>query len=212
MTIGTTRDSTAVLFDSGGRFALRWCGRAQASRTAREHDRALAREPLIRSFRSRSWCRRSERARGMSAARSPTTTRARTRPLVRTPASPTRSITTSTTAASLTQPRATHHLLPDSSLADAGDPATAQGLDPHGNPLVTDGNLDGVVGRDIEAFELPGPVTPRSPPVTPAPPIAGGDAGTAPPPPPRTPIRSPRSSPVSSRAAGCSPPAGLPPP
>jgi hypothetical protein len=47
-----------------------------------------------------------------------------------------------------------YHLLPGSALVDAGDPATAQGLDLDGNPLVTDGNADGVPRRDEGAFEL----------------------------------------------------------
>jgi hypothetical protein len=46
-------------------------------------------------------------------------------------------------------------LLPDSPLVDAGDPATGQGLDQDGNPLVTDGNGDGVARRDIGALETP---------------------------------------------------------
>ena len=45
--------------------------------------------------------------------------------------------------------------LPGSGLTDAGDPATPQGLDINGNPLVTDGNGDGVARRDIGAVELP---------------------------------------------------------
>ena len=51
-----------------------------------------------------------------------------------------------------------YSLLPGSPLVDAGDPATAQGLDIRDNPLVTDGNLDGTARRDIGAFELPGPL------------------------------------------------------
>lgn len=51
-----------------------------------------------------------------------------------------------------------YRLLPGSPLVDAGDPATAQGLDLRGNPLLTDGNLDGTARRDIGAFELPGPL------------------------------------------------------
>src|SRR5215211_8800657 len=49
------------------------------------------------------------------------------------------------------------HLRPDSPLVDMGDPATAQGLDLDGNPLVADGNRDGAARRDLGAFELPGP-------------------------------------------------------
>jgi hypothetical protein len=47
------------------------------------------------------------------------------------------------------------HLLPGSPLVDAGDPATAQGLDLDGNPLVADGDGDGSARRDIGAFESP---------------------------------------------------------
>ena len=47
-------------------------------------------------------------------------------------------------------------LLAGSPLVDAGDPATAEGLDLDGNPLVTDGNGDGTARRDIGAFEAPG--------------------------------------------------------
>lgn len=45
------------------------------------------------------------------------------------------------------------HLLAGAPLVDAGDPATAQGLDLDGNALVTDGNGDGAARRDIGAFE-----------------------------------------------------------
>jgi len=48
-----------------------------------------------------------------------------------------------------------YHLLPGSPLIDAGDPATAPGLDLDGNPLVIDGNGDGSARRDIGAFEAP---------------------------------------------------------
>jgi hypothetical protein len=61
-----------------------------------------------------------------------------------------------------------YHLLPTSPLVDAGDPATQQGLDLDGNPLVTDGNGDGTARRDIGAYEL-----------QPEPP-AGGAPGGAP--------------------------------
>jgi hypothetical protein len=47
-----------------------------------------------------------------------------------------------------------YHLLPSSPLVDAGDPASAQGLDLDGNPLVADGNGDGSIRRDMGAFEL----------------------------------------------------------
>jgi hypothetical protein len=64
-------------------------------------------------------------------------------------------------------------LRPDSPLVDAGDPATSQGLDLDGDPLVTDGNGDGVGRRDIGALETPGvPLKPAAaiPPAT-----SGGD-------------------------------------
>jgi hypothetical protein len=60
--------------------------------------------------------------------------------------------------------------LEGNALIDAGEPAAAPGLDIDGKPLVTDGNHDGVVRRDIGAFEFPGP-TETSPPV-------GGDLTT----------------------------------
>ena len=47
-----------------------------------------------------------------------------------------------------------YRLQPGSPLIDAGDPATPQGLDLDGNPLVTDGNGDGSARRDMGAFEL----------------------------------------------------------
>jgi hypothetical protein len=46
------------------------------------------------------------------------------------------------------------HLRPDSPLVDAGDPASPQGTDLDGNPLVADGDGDGVARRDIGALEL----------------------------------------------------------
>ena len=63
-----------------------------------------------------------------------------------------------------------YHLLPGSPLIDAGDPATAQGLDLDKKALVADGNADGKARRDVGPFELPGPPTPTPP----APPPAGG--------------------------------------
>jgi hypothetical protein len=48
-----------------------------------------------------------------------------------------------------------YRLRSGSALLDAGDPASAQGLDLGGNPLVADGNGDGTARRDIGAFELP---------------------------------------------------------
>ncbi len=50
-----------------------------------------------------------------------------------------------------------YHLLAGSPLVDAGDPATAQGLDLDGNPLVADGDADGTARRDMGAYELPVP-------------------------------------------------------
>jgi hypothetical protein len=47
-----------------------------------------------------------------------------------------------------------YHLLPSSPLLDRGEPATAQGLDLDGNPLVADGDGDGNARRDLGAFEL----------------------------------------------------------
>ena len=45
-------------------------------------------------------------------------------------------------------------LLPTSKLVDAGDPATAQGVDLAGKTLVADGNGDGIARRDLGAFEV----------------------------------------------------------
>ena len=47
-----------------------------------------------------------------------------------------------------------YHLLPGSPLIDTGDPATPQGLDLGGSPLVADGNGDGGARRDPGAFEF----------------------------------------------------------
>jgi hypothetical protein len=47
-----------------------------------------------------------------------------------------------------------YHLASGSPLVDIGDPASAQGLDLDGNPLVADGNGDTVARRDLGAFEL----------------------------------------------------------
>jgi hypothetical protein len=56
-----------------------------------------------------------------------------------------------------------YHLAAGSPLVDAGDPATAQGLDLGGNPLVADGNNDGTARRDIGAYELGGPAPGEQP-------------------------------------------------
>jgi hypothetical protein len=47
-----------------------------------------------------------------------------------------------------------YRLLPGSPLIDTGDPATLQGLDLAGSPLVVDGNGDGNARRDLGAFEF----------------------------------------------------------
>jgi hypothetical protein len=47
-----------------------------------------------------------------------------------------------------------YRLLPGSPLIDTGDPATPQGLDLAGSPLVADGNGDGGARRDRGAFEF----------------------------------------------------------
>ena len=65
-----------------------------------------------------------------------------------------------------------YHLLPASTLIDSGDPTVPQGLDFDGNPLVVDGNGDGIARRDIGAFELQ--------PTPPAPGDAGPGGGGAP--------------------------------
>ena len=62
-----------------------------------------------------------------------------------------------------------YRLLAGSPLIDSGDPGTPQGLDLGGDPLVADGNGDGVARRDMGAFEL-----------QPAMPAAGGGAGASP--------------------------------
>jgi hypothetical protein len=54
-----------------------------------------------------------------------------------------------------------YRLLPGSPIIDAGDPATAQGADLDGNPLVADGNGDGTARRDLGAFELQPPPQPQ---------------------------------------------------
>ena len=47
-----------------------------------------------------------------------------------------------------------YRLAPGSPLIDAGDPATLAGLDFAGNPLIADGNGDGIARRDVGAYEL----------------------------------------------------------
>jgi hypothetical protein len=54
-----------------------------------------------------------------------------------------------------------YRLLPGSPMIEAGDPATAQGADLDGNPLVADGNGDGTARRDLGAFELQPPPQPQ---------------------------------------------------
>jgi hypothetical protein len=75
------------------------------------------------------------------------------------------------------------HLRPDSPLVDAGDPASPQGTDLDGNPLVADGDGDGVARRDIGAFEVqPAPAASPDPEPaadTLAPIITGFHAGRA---------------------------------
>jgi hypothetical protein len=57
-------------------------------------------------------------------------------------------------------PAADFHLAAGSPLIDAGDPAAAGGLDFDGLPLLADGNGDGLVRRDMGAFERPAPAAP----------------------------------------------------
>ena len=70
-------------------------------------------------------------------------------------------------------PGGDYRLLPGSPLLDTGDPASAQGLDLDGNPLVSDGNGDGSGRRDLGAFELQPVAAVGSPPPD------GGTAGGA---------------------------------
>jgi hypothetical protein len=75
-------------------------------------------------------------------------------------------------------------LLYGSPLLDAGDPATAQGLDLDGNPLVADGNGDGDSRRDLGAFELPPVPSGGQPPAAEG--QQGGGGGQGEPPAPDT--------------------------
>ena len=50
-----------------------------------------------------------------------------------------------------------YRLVSGSPMVDAGDPASADGLDLDGNPLVADGNADGIARRDLGAYELQPP-------------------------------------------------------
>jgi hypothetical protein len=73
-------------------------------------------------------------------------------------------------------------LLRTSALVDAGDPATAQGLDLGGKTLVTDGDGDGTARRDIGAIELSAAPMPAAsgsqPPADASPAGAAGQSGT----------------------------------
>ncbi|HZN87612.1 MAG TPA: hypothetical protein VFB44_01420 [Thermoleophilaceae bacterium] len=64
-----------------------------------------------------------------------------------------------------------YRLRAGSALIDSGDPITQQGLDLDGNPLVMDGNGDGLARRDLGAYELPPALPPAAgdaPPTVPA--------------------------------------------
>jgi hypothetical protein len=67
------------------------------------------------------------------------------------------------------------HLLADSPLIDAGDPAGLPAADLDGGPRVLDGDGDGVAAPDIGAFEHPAPVAPSSPPAPGNPPVSAAD-------------------------------------
>ncbi len=79
-----------------------------------------------------------------------------------------------------------YRLLAGSPLIDTGDPVTQQGLDLDGNPLVADGNGDGIARRDMGAYELaaaPPPATGEGPPSDPpgcGHPAAPGSLGSGP--------------------------------
>jgi hypothetical protein len=65
-----------------------------------------------------------------------------------------------------------YRLLAGSPLIDTGDPATPQGLDLAGSPLVADGNGDGDARRDPGAFEFqPAPAAGRPSRAAPSPSI-----------------------------------------
>jgi hypothetical protein len=68
-----------------------------------------------------------------------------------------------------------YRLTQSSSLIDAGDPAAGDGLDLDRNPLLADGNSDGMARRDIGAFEFQ-----PAPPLPPAAPIPAADPPPAP--------------------------------
>jgi hypothetical protein len=68
-----------------------------------------------------------------------------------------------------------YHLLPGSPLVDTGNPAISQGLDLEGDPLVSDGNGDGIAQRDMGAYELQSQPAAGSQP----PPVAGGQPPAA---------------------------------
>jgi hypothetical protein len=74
-----------------------------------------------------------------------------------------------------------YSLLATSPLVDAGDPASASGLDVDGKPLVADGNGDGTARRDIGAFELqpalPAAAAPADPPAGNPPPAPTDEPG-----------------------------------
>lgn len=79
-----------------------------------------------------------------------------------------------------------YHLLSNSPLIDAGDPAAGAGTDMDGKPRLVDGDGDGTARRDMGAFEyqtgVPDPGAP-----SPAPP-AGDPGGATPPPDTQAPL------------------------
>jgi hypothetical protein len=75
-----------------------------------------------------------------------------------------------------------YSLLPSSPLVDAGDPASADGLDLNGKPRIVDGNGDRAARRDIGAFEFqpaPPPAPVQSDPPADNPPPAPTGTGAA---------------------------------